>query len=65
MLLRFCPCSIPHFHRSARNLLQIISSEASRELVPGNADGLIVRKVPEFVKNNCLSVGVFQRLVKV
>jgi len=29
-----------------------------------HADGLIVRKAPEFVKKNCLASGKFQRLVK-
>jgi hypothetical protein len=29
-----------------------------------NADILIVRKLPEFVKKNCPSSGKFQRLVK-
>jgi len=38
--------------------------QASRDLLSSNADGLIVRKLPEFVKKNCPTSGEFQRLVK-
>jgi hypothetical protein len=38
---------------------------ALRKLRPSDADGLIVRKLPEFVKKNHLALRDFQRLVKI
>jgi len=39
-------------------------AQASRDLLSSSAGGLIVRKLPEFVKKNRLTSGEFQRLVK-
>jgi len=47
-----------------RDLCSPLESWALRDSLPISADGLIVRKLPVFVKKNCLPSGEFQHWIK-